>query len=151
MRPLSNAERAIVDLEIEKSKLNREKSMLVLNKSLILYFGFLLISIVGFVNNYITQSLFNILIIMGLIVLVIGIVPYIKTMREEERHINKMISYIKSGNFDRLDLESDSSDSEPLITTAESKLAELAVPQRQDQQSQKKPILSRRKEKEVKR
>ncbi len=123
MRPLSSSERAIVDLEIEKSKLNREKSMLVLNKALILYFGFLLISIVGFVNGYITQSLFNLLIIMGLIVLVIGIVPYIKTMREEERHINKMISYIKSGNFDHLDFENDS---EPIIRSIESKKLSLS-------------------------
>ena len=107
MKNLTSSERAIVDLEIEKSKLNREKSMLVLNKALILYFGFLLLGIVGFVNQYITQSLFNTLIIMGMIVLVIGIVPYIKTMKEEERNINKMISYIKSGNFDHLDLESE--------------------------------------------
>ena len=92
---LSSIERAIIDLEIEKSKLNREKSMLVLNKALMIYFVFLFMSIVGYVNNYIGKSLFNYLILMGLCVLVIGIIPYIKTMQDEERNMNEMIYKLK--------------------------------------------------------
>ena len=92
---LPSIDRAIIDLEIEKSKLNREKSMLVLNKSLTIYFIFLFISILGYVNNYINKSLFNILIVMGLCVLLIGIIPYIKTMQEEERNLNDMIYQLK--------------------------------------------------------
>lgn len=101
---LSAGERAIIDLEIEKSKINREKSMLVLNKSLLLYFSFLLISILGFINSYIDQLMFNTLILMGLVVLVIGIVPYIRTMREEEKNINDMILGIRNGNLSELGL-----------------------------------------------
>ena len=89
---LSEVGRAIIDLELEKSKLNREKSMLVLNKSLLLYFTFLFTAVVGFVGNYIDKYLFNLLVIMGLCVLVIGIIPYIKTMRYEEKNINELIS-----------------------------------------------------------
>lgn len=88
-------DRAIIDLEIEKSKLNREKSMLVLNKALTIYFIFLFISILGYVNTYITKALFNVLILMGLCVLLIGIVPYIKTMQEEERNLNDMIYQLR--------------------------------------------------------
>lgn len=105
VKKLSAAERAIIDLEIEKSKLNREKSMLVLNKALLLYFGFLLIGILGFVNRYIDRFMFNLLILMGLIVLVVGIIPYIRTMREEERNINRMISLIRIGRISVLEKE----------------------------------------------
>ncbi|MDP2750808.1 MAG: hypothetical protein Q8O89_08310 [Nanoarchaeota archaeon] len=94
---LSDIARAIIDLEIEKSKLNREKSMLVLNKSLLLYFTFLFTAVVGFVGDYIDKSLFNILILMGLCVLIIGIIPYIKTMRHEESNIDELIKTLKEG------------------------------------------------------
>ena len=95
---ITEIDRAIIDLEIEKSKLNREKSMLVLNKSLMLYFVFLFLGIIGVVNGYIGKSLFNILIIMGLAVLILGIIPYIKTMKAEEDNINNMITELKSKN-----------------------------------------------------
>ncbi len=94
---LSDIGRAIIDLEIEKSKLNREKSMLVLNKSLLLYFTFLFTAVVGFVGNYIDRYLFNVLVIMGLCVLIIGIVPYIKTMRYEEKNIDDLIDKLRHG------------------------------------------------------
>ena len=94
---LSDVGRAIIDLEIEKSKLNREKSMLVLNKSLLLYFTFLFTAVVGFVGNYIDRYLFNVLIIMGLCVLIIGIIPYIRTMRYEEKNIDELIDKLKRG------------------------------------------------------
>ena len=38
----------VVALEIERSKLNREKSLLVLDKSIILYMTFLFVAILGF-------------------------------------------------------------------------------------------------------
>ncbi len=88
-------ERAIIDLQIEKSKINREKSLLVLNKALLLYFTFLFLSILGLVYGYIGKYLFNILIIMGLLVLIIGIVPYVKTMQAEETNIERMIASLK--------------------------------------------------------
>jgi hypothetical protein len=97
---VSSGQKAIIDLQIEKSKLNREKSMLVLNKALVLYFGFLLISILGFINGYIDRFLFNILILMGLAVLIIGIVPYFKTMSTEEKNINDMITKIKNNELE---------------------------------------------------
>lgn len=90
-----DVERAIIDLEIEKSKINREKSLLVLNKALLLYFTFLFLSILGLVYSYIGKYLFNVLIIMGLIVLIIGIVPYVKTMQSEETNIDRLIVNLK--------------------------------------------------------
>jgi hypothetical protein len=81
----------VIDLEVEKSRLNREKSMLVMNKSLILYFCFMFVAVLGFINGYINRNLLNVLIVMGLTVLIIGTVPYVKTMHSEEKRLNDLI------------------------------------------------------------
>ncbi|MBI5880528.1 hypothetical protein HZB90_00185 [archaeon] len=81
----------VIDLEVEKSRLNREKSMLVMNKSLILYFCFMFVAVLGFINGYIGRTLLNVLIVMGLCVLIIGTVPYVKTMHSEEKRLDDLI------------------------------------------------------------
>ncbi|MFQ5474267.1 MAG: hypothetical protein ACE5DM_00355 [Candidatus Nanoarchaeia archaeon] len=91
------ANKEIIDLEVEKSRLNREKSMLVMNKGLILYFAFMFIAVIGFINGYLNQTLLNVLIVMGLLVLIIGTVPYVKTMHEEEERLNTLIAELRKG------------------------------------------------------
>ena len=91
------ANKEIIDLEVEKSRLNREKSMLVMNKGLILYFAFMFIAVIGFINGYLNQTLLNVLIVMGLLVLIIGTVPYVKTMHEEEERLNSLIAELRKG------------------------------------------------------
>lgn len=95
MVKLNPLTKEIIDLEVEKSRLNREKSMLVMNKGLILYFAFMFIAVIGFINAYLSQTLLNILIVMGLLVLIIGTVPYIKTMHEEEGRLNALIDGLR--------------------------------------------------------
>ena len=87
----------MVDVMIEKSRINREKSMLVLNKSLLLYFTFLFVGVIGFVSGYVSKFLLNILILMGLCVLIIGTLPYIRIMHEEEVKLDKLLSEMKKG------------------------------------------------------
>ncbi|MBW2996718.1 hypothetical protein KY349_00085 [Candidatus Woesearchaeota archaeon] len=81
----------VLELEVEKSRLNREKSMLVMNKSLILYFAFMFVAVLGFINGYIDKTLLNVLIVMGLAVLIIGTVPYVRTMHTEEKRLNDLL------------------------------------------------------------
>ncbi|MFH1133790.1 MAG: hypothetical protein V1735_04815 [Nanoarchaeota archaeon] len=95
MKELSLVEVKAIDVEIEKSRLNREKSMLVLNKSMFLYFSFLFIAVIGFINNYIGRGILNVLIFMGLCVLVIGTIPYIHTMYREERKLTAIIDDLR--------------------------------------------------------
>lgn len=92
---LTDVEKAIISLELEKSRLNREKSMLVINKALFLYFSFLFVGVVGFVNDYLNKQFLNLLILMGLAVLVIGTIPYIRTMYSEQKQITSMIDWLK--------------------------------------------------------
>ena len=83
--------KSVIDLEVEKSRLNREKSMLVMNKSLILYFCFMFVAVLGFIHGYANRTLLNVLIVMGLCVLIIGTVPYVKTMQYEEQRLNDLV------------------------------------------------------------
>ena len=87
--------REIMYLEIEKSRINREKAAIVLNKSLFLYVLFMLVGIVGFASNYIDSMMLNILIIAGIAVLIIGTLPYLLVTRKEEKKINDFLNKLK--------------------------------------------------------
>ena len=95
MKKFDIKQEKIIDIMIEKSRINREKSMLVLNKSLLLYFTFLFVGVIGFVSGYVNKLLLNILILMGLCVLVIGTLPYIRIMHEEEKKLDKLLQEMK--------------------------------------------------------
>ena len=94
-KDLTILEKEIIEVEIEKSRLNREKAMLVLNKSLFIYFCFLFVGIIGFINTYVSKTLLNILIFVGLVVLIIGTIPYVQTMKEEEKKLNSIIDSLR--------------------------------------------------------
>jgi uncharacterized membrane protein (Fun14 family) len=94
-KEFSDIEREIIEIEVEKSRLNREKAMIVLNKSLFIYFCFLFVGIIGFINAYISKTLLNVVIFVGLIVLVIGTIPYVQTMKKEEKKLNTLIDDLK--------------------------------------------------------
>lgn len=96
IKGLSVIEKEIIELELEKSRIDREKSMLVLNKGLFLYFCFLFVAVMGFINGYLTKELLNILIIMSLCIIIIATLPYIKTMHKEERRLSSLIDSLKS-------------------------------------------------------
>lgn len=95
MVKLTEIEKEIIYLEIEKSKLNREKSKIVLNKSLLLYFIFTVVGVIGFVFNYIDSFLLNFVIIAGIVVLLLGTVPYLIITRREEKKINDFLIRLK--------------------------------------------------------
>ncbi|MFH0876137.1 MAG: hypothetical protein V1859_09445 [archaeon] len=88
-------EDAIVYLEVEKSRIKRERAKIVLNKSLFLYVAFLIVGVFGFVNHYITSATLNMIIIMGIFVLVVGTLPYVLVAMNEDKKINKMIEDLK--------------------------------------------------------
>jgi len=75
-RKLTESEKQIITLKIEKVRLQREKSLLILNKGIMLFFAFLSVAVIGVVNKIITTVQLNILIIIGILALIIGILPY---------------------------------------------------------------------------
>ena len=85
----------ITYLELEKSRINREKARIVLSMGLILYFGFLIVGIIGFTFEYITSKMLNILVICGIIILIVSTVPYLIIIQKEEKWINLKLSELK--------------------------------------------------------
>jgi len=86
---------ALLEIKLERLKIEREKAVLVLNKALLIYFFFLTVAILGFINGLIKVKYLNILVIMGFIVLFVGTVPYIKTSRKEEKELDRLEQELK--------------------------------------------------------
>ena len=78
----------IIYLEIEKSRINREKSKTVLDKSFMLYFSFLLVGVVGFAADYLDSKALTALVITGIIILIVGTLPYVLVTTKEDRFLN---------------------------------------------------------------
>ncbi len=95
MVKLTGNEQEIIYLEIEKSRISREKAKIVLDKSLLLYFIFMVVGVIGFVFNYIDSVLLNFVIITGIIVLLLGTIPYMVITRREEKKINDFLMNLK--------------------------------------------------------
>jgi len=95
MPKLSKKETELIYLEIEKSRINREKSKAVLDKSFMLYFAFLVVGVIGFATNQITPIVLNVLVICGFFILVIGTIPYVIITTREDKFINEKIDKLK--------------------------------------------------------
>jgi len=78
-------------LERELKNIEREKAKIVLEKSFALYFLFMLIAVIGFVFNYISKTMLNVLIILGILILIAGTIPYAKAVRTEENMLRKLL------------------------------------------------------------
>ncbi|MBS3097793.1 hypothetical protein J4209_03265 [Candidatus Woesearchaeota archaeon] len=88
-------DRDVMYLEIEKSRIEREKSKLVLDKSLLLYFVFMVVGVIGFVFGYLDNVMLNVMIIVGIMILVIGSVPYLVIVSKEEKKIKEYLGKLK--------------------------------------------------------
>ena len=78
-------------LEIERSKLNRQKALILFDKAILLYFSFLFVGVIGFINGYLSVAALNVMVIMSFGVLVLGIIPYTITMHREEMKLDAML------------------------------------------------------------
>lgn len=96
-RIIDGNQKEIMYLEIEKSKINREKAAIILNKSLMLYFIFMFVAIIGFVNQYLDRFLMNGLIVIGIFLLFVGAIPYFIIVNKEEKKINSYIAILNGG------------------------------------------------------
>jgi hypothetical protein len=95
MSSISPVERMLYRLKIEESGLRLNNSVTVFDKSILLYFFFLFVGVIGFINGFITIRLLYFLVISGIIVLIIGLVPYVKHASGQSILINDMISKLE--------------------------------------------------------
>ena len=90
-RKISEAEKQIIMLKIERVRLEREKSMMILNKAVMLFFAFLAVAVVGLINNIVTPTQLNILVMVGVSALIVGVIPYSISIRKEEKDIESTL------------------------------------------------------------
>ncbi len=90
-RHLSESEKQYIILMIEKSKIYRERATLVLDKGLMLFFAFLVFSLIALQNELISKTLFNILVISAVIILILSVTPYMNVSRKEEIKIDNVL------------------------------------------------------------
>jgi hypothetical protein len=90
-RHLSEAEKQYITLLIEKSKLNRERAKLILDKGLVLFFAFLLFAILAYQNQLVSKLLFNMLVVGAVCVLLLSVTPYLKISKKEEEKLDRVL------------------------------------------------------------
>lgn len=84
----------VYEIELELSKLKREKSVIVLNKAIFMYFFFIFLAVVSLLTGF--TNFFNILVILGLSSIIIGSIPYVRTMYTEEEKLKDMIEKLRN-------------------------------------------------------
>ena len=90
-RKITEVEKQILALKIEKMKLEREKTLLILGGGVILFIGFIVIALIGLSNDLISKSQLNLMIIIGIIALIVGLSPYVKFVFREEKALKKTL------------------------------------------------------------
>ncbi len=88
----------LIDLSIEKSKINREESRLIIDKGITVYFLLLVLAILGLVTKTLRLTDFVLLVCLSLIVLIITGIPYIKTVITEKKRLDGLMSQIQKGS-----------------------------------------------------
>jgi hypothetical protein len=94
-RGISDVDREIYSLELERAKINSQKSIVVLDKGLMLYFVFILTAVLGYINKLLDKNLFNVLILLSFCVLIIVLISYVRTMTIEQGKIDSIIRELK--------------------------------------------------------
>ncbi|MBI4167965.1 MAG: hypothetical protein HY515_03345, partial [Candidatus Aenigmarchaeota archaeon] len=90
-RKLSEAEKQIILLRIEKVKLQRERNLVILNKSIMMFFALMAIAVIGIIQKIITPGQINLFVILGITALIVGVLPYGLASRKEERDLERTI------------------------------------------------------------
>ena len=90
-RKISDIEKQMVFIIIEKSKIKRERSMIILNKGFLIFFAFIIITALVRLNEVIPQFYLNIVFLFGIGVLVIAVMLYHGVISEEEKNLDKLL------------------------------------------------------------
>ncbi len=85
----------ILEIQIERSRIKRERAILVFSLSLFVYFSFLFIAVFGFVNHYLDARMLNLLILTGLLALCIGVLPNAVLMYNESKRFDRFYGELK--------------------------------------------------------
>lgn len=95
-RRLSEVEKQLIFILIEKSKIQRERSMSLLNKGFMTFIAFLVVIYLSKTGNLISSEYINILFVFGVMVLVIVTLTYLNAISKEEKTLDNLLnSFLK--------------------------------------------------------
>ena len=95
-RKISDIEKQMIFILIEKSKVKRERSMIILNKGFLIFFAFIIITALAKLNEFIPQAYLNMLFLFGIGVLIVAVMLYHSVISEEEKNLDKLLeSFLK--------------------------------------------------------
>ena len=82
-------------IEVERMKIDRQKAVVSLDKSLFIYFTFLFVAIFGFLNGIASLQMLNLLVVLGILLLILGSIPYFRYTVRQRKTFDKLISSLK--------------------------------------------------------
>jgi len=95
-RKLSEIEKQLIFIMIEKSKVQRERSLAIFNKGFLIFIAFIIIAYLGKSNDIIPASYLSFLFLFAVIVLIVSITLYERTIKAEESNLNALLdSFLK--------------------------------------------------------
>ena len=90
-RKLSEAEKQIIFIKIEKMKLEREKCLMILGSAILLFLAFMIVSVIGVLNGIVTKNQLNMLVLGSLLVLIVGVSPYVRFASREQKSLENTL------------------------------------------------------------
>ena len=93
---ISEREKQLVYLELERSQFNISSALAVFNKATMMYFIVLVLALFAMANNYASKDMLNVLIVMSMAILIVGAIPYFRSTVQEEKNINRLVERVKS-------------------------------------------------------
>ncbi|MBW2976125.1 hypothetical protein KY347_01615 [Candidatus Woesearchaeota archaeon] len=95
-RKLSEMEKQVIFILIERSKIQREHSSIILNKGFIIFLAFLVVAYFGRVNVFIPDMYINVLFVLGVMLLVTAMWTYQVAIDRERKILEKLLdSFLK--------------------------------------------------------
>jgi hypothetical protein len=90
-RKLSEIEKQLIFILTEKSKVQRELSMTILNQGFLFFAAFVIVAYLSKESGVISDFNINLLFILGIIVLVVSMIVYQSAIVKEKKILDKLL------------------------------------------------------------
>jgi len=95
-RKLSEIEKQLIFILIEKSKIQRERSMAILNKGFMIFFAFIIVAAMSNIFEIINKTYIIYLFLFSITVLIVAAYTYQSAVKKEENTLDALLdSFLK--------------------------------------------------------
>jgi hypothetical protein len=90
-RKLSEVEKQMIFIVVEKCKLSRERALSTLNKAFLLFALFIVLAFLSRTNNILSTSHLNLIFLLGICLLIIVTIYYQNSIKQEEKVLDEIL------------------------------------------------------------